>query len=272
LTLRAITTVTGVECAKLRDQLAPRLVLAVCALGPFAFIAAMRLQNSTPDDTLFGRHVKESGFATPLVVLGFATLWVVPALTAVVAGDMFAAEDRYGTWRALLTRSRSRGEIFAGKVATAFCFSALALAVLAASSLVAGLIGIGSQPLVDLSGMPLAPARAMGRIAAAWASVLPPAFGITAVAVLLSIVTRSSVAGVGLPVVAALAMQLSVYIDGPDAPRRLLVTYGFGAWHGLLTEPPYYRPLVYGTTVSIAYLVVCLAVAHRVIVRRDIDG
>jgi len=271
VTQRAVATVIGVECAKLRGQLALRVLLAVCAIGPFAFVAAMRLQASVPEDTLFGRGVKESGFATPLVVLGFATLWVIPVLTAVIAGDLFAAEDRYGTWGTLLTRSRSRSDIFVGKVVTALAFSALALAALAASSIAAGIVGIGSQPLVDLSGISLAPARAVSRIALAWASVLPPAFGFTALAVLLSIITRSSVAGVGLPVVAALAMQLSGYVDGPDAPRRLLMTYGFDTWHGLLTEPPFYHPLIYSTAASIAYCVLCLAVAHRVFGQRDIN-
>jgi ABC-2 type transport system permease protein len=91
-------------------------------------------------------------------------------------------------------------------------------------------------------------------------------------AVLLSVATRSSAAGIGLPVVAALAMQLYAYVDGPEAIRRLLITSAFEAWHGLLTEHPYYRPLVHGTAVSGAYLVVSLTVAFGMLRRRDIGG
>src|SRR4029077_15384600 len=116
------------------------------------------------------------------------------------------------------------------------------------------------------------PGQALGRVALAWVSVLPPAFAFTALAVLLSVATRSSAAGIGLPVVAALAMQLYAYVDGPEPIRRLLITSAFGAWHGLLTEHPYHGPLVYGTTVSAAYLVVCLTVAYRMMARRDIGG
>jgi ABC-2 type transport system permease protein len=262
--------VTRVECTKLAAQLKTRLVLAACVVSPFAFAAAIRVQSSMPEDTLFGRAVKESGFAVPLVVLGFAALWVFPALSSVVGGDLFSAEDRYGTWTTLLTRSRSRGEVFAGKVLAGLGFSALAVAALAASSLAAGVLIVGGQPLVDLSGTLLPFRQAMIRVALAWASVLPPTLGFTALAVLLSVATRSSAAGIGLPVVAGLTMQIYTFVDGPETVRRLLITSAFGAWHGLLAEPPFYGPLISGTIVSAAYLVVCLLVANGMLRHRDI--
>jgi ABC-2 type transport system permease protein len=272
MSVRGVLVVAGVECSKLRVQPKARVLLAACMAGPFGFAAAMRLQSIVPEDTLFGRSVKESGFATPLVVLGFAALWIFPVLASVVGGDLFSAEDRYGTWPTLLTRSCSRGEVFAGKVLTALGFSSLAVAALAVSSVAAGVLVVGPQPLIDLSGAMLSPPQALVRVALAWTSVLAPTFGFTAVAVLLSVATRSSAAGIGLPVVAGLAMQLYAYVDGPEAVRRLLIASAFGAWHGLLTEHPYYRPLVYGTAVSGGYVVVCLVVAHRMLRRRDIGG
>ena len=272
MSLRGVAAVVGVECAKLAAQVKSRVVLAVCLAGPFVFAVAMRVQSSMPEDTLFGRAVKESGFALALVVLGFGALWAFPVLTSVVGGDVFAAEDRYGTWKTLLTRSRSRSELFAGKVATALGFSSLSLACLAGSSVVAGVLLIGPGPLIDLSGSLLTPSRALWRVALAWTSVLPPILGLTAVAVLLSVVTRSSAAGIGLPVVAALTMQLCALIDGPEVFRRLLITSAFGAWHGLLAEPAYYGPLVDGMIVSGAYFVVALSIAYRALQRRDIAG
>ena len=32
-----------------------------------------------------------------------------------VAGDIFSSEDHFGTWKTILTRSCSRGQLFAGK-------------------------------------------------------------------------------------------------------------------------------------------------------------
>jgi ABC-2 family transporter len=94
-----------------------------------------RAESSMPTDTLFGRTVTDSGFAIPLVVLGFGALWPFAVLASIVGGDVFSAEDRHGTWKTVLTRSRSRGELFAGKVIAAFAFSVMALAVFGASSI-----------------------------------------------------------------------------------------------------------------------------------------
>ena len=270
MSVQGVATVAGVECAKLARQAKVQVVLVACAIGPFAFAAALRVQSSMPEDTLYGRAVKESGFALSLVVLGFAALWVLPLLTSVVGGDVFSADDRFGTWKTVLTRSRSRSEVFAGKVTAALSFSVIALAVLAASSVAAGVFVIGSGPLVSLTGTLLPPSRALTRVALAWTSVLPPMIGLTALAVALSVATRNSAAGIGLPVVVALTMQLYALIDGPELVRRVLITTAFGAWHGLLAEPPYHGPLVYGTTVSCGYAVVSLAIAFRILQRRDI--
>jgi ABC-2 type transport system permease protein len=270
MSVRGLLTVAGVECSKLVAQVPVRIVLAACVASPFAFAAAIRVQSSVPTDTLFGRSVTDSGFAVPLVVLGFAALWACPVLGSIVGGDVFSAEDRYGTWTTVLTRSRSRTEVFAGKVLAALGFSAVAVATLAVSSVAAGFLAIGRQPLIDLSGGLLPPAQALVRVACAWLSVLPPTLGFTALAVLVSVSTRSSAAGIGLPVAAGLVMQLYAFVDGPEAARRLLITSAFGAWHGLVTEPRYYGPLVHGTAVSCAYLIVCLAAAHRMLRQRDI--
>jgi ABC-2 type transport system permease protein len=264
--------VVVVEWSKLIAQSRMRIVLTACAVGPCAFVGAMRLQSMVPEDTLFGRAVNESGFAPPLVVLGFATLWLLPVLASLFGGDLFASEDRFGTWTMVLTRSRSRAEVFGGKLLVALGCASLAIIVLATSSLAAGLLVVGHQPLIDLSGAFLSPGRAVGSIAAAWASILPPSFALAALAVLISVATRNGTAGIGIPVVVALLMQLYAYIDGPEVIRQLLITSAFGAWHGLLTHSRYYRPLIYGTATSAAYFVVCAALAYAILRRRDITG
>jgi ABC-2 type transport system permease protein len=269
VSLRGSVTVTRVEWSKLFAQLKVRLALAACVVGPFVFAAAMRVQTNLPTDTLFGRSVTDSGFATPLVVLGFAALWVFPVLASIVGGDLFSAEDRHGTWVILLTRSRSRIEIFTGKVIAALAFSAIAVTVLALSSIAAGILVVGRQPLIDLSGILLTPGQAAIRVVLAWLTVLLPVFGFTALAVLTSIVTRSSAAGTGLPVVAAMAMQLVAFLDSAPIARQMLMTSGFEAWRGLLTEPTYFGPLLYTTSASLLYVGACLAIAYRVLLRRD---
>ena len=116
-------------------------------LGPFAFAAMMQSQSGSPSDTMFGVWVHTSGFAIPLVVLSFAGSWGFPVLAGVLAGDLFSAEDRYGTWKMILTRSCRRQDLFVGKALAAAAFSVGLLALLAASSLAAGLLFVAISRL-----------------------------------------------------------------------------------------------------------------------------
>src|SRR5262249_12026419 len=136
-----------VELAKLWSQLAVRVLLVVCVLAPLGFAVVMKLQTAVPADTLFGRWARTSGFATALTVLGFAGTLGLPLIAGLLSGDVFASEDRYGTWKTILTRSCSRGQVFAGKAAASITAAVVALGLLAVSSLVSGAVLIGTEPL-----------------------------------------------------------------------------------------------------------------------------
>jgi ABC-type multidrug transport system ATPase subunit/ABC-type transport system involved in multi-copper enzyme maturation permease subunit len=270
--IAGVRAVVGVELAKLAAQLKVWAALGICMLGPFAFVVAIKVQGNLPEDTLFGRWVRASGFAVPLLLLGFSSSWVLPVLTSVVSGDLFSSEDRYGTWSTLLTRSRTRGEIFAGKVVTGLLFSVVAVSVLALGGILAGTLLVGKQPLLSLSGTVLPPHRAFIGVALAWGSVVPPALAFSALAMLSSIATRSSAAGVGLPVLIAFAMQLYAFVDGPQILLRAMLTTSLGAWHGLLADPPFYGPLLEGTATSAIYLLALTGAGYVLLRRRDMGG
>lgn len=272
MTIRGTLSVASAEAVKLSSQVKARALLAACLVAPFLLAAVLTVQSTTPDDTLYGRSSKDSGYAMALVVLAFGAFWPFSILTSVVAGDLFASEDRHRTWAMLLTRSRSRAEVFWGKAIVGFAASTVAIVSLGISSLAAGVLVIGNQPLIDLSGTQRAPAEAAGLVALAWLTALPPALAFSAVAMLLSIVTRNSAAGIGIPVVLGLLMQLSSFVDGPELVRRLLLTTAYGDWHGLLAVPPFTAPLWRGITISAGYMLVSLVVAYRLMTRRDIDS
>ena len=118
---------------------------------PFLAVVGLHVQSATPGDTPFGQWVHESGFAIPMMMLGFGGQWVLPVLTAIVAGDIFSAEDHHGTWKTILTRSRSRSDLFAGKFLAALTFATVTIALLTITDLVAGLLA-GTQPVVGLGG------------------------------------------------------------------------------------------------------------------------
>ena len=270
VSLRAVGTVVGVEWVKLAAHVRTWALFAACLLGPFGFAEAIKVQSTLPEDTLFGRGAAASGFALPLVVLGFAGSWAFPVICCVVGGDIFSAEDRYRTWPTLLLRSRTGSEIFVGKAVAATLFSLVAVTLLGMSSMAAGMLVQGTQPLLGLSGTLLAPAQAMTLIATAWASMAPPVVAFTAMALWVSVATRSSGAGVMIPVLVGFSMQLLSFVNGPDFVRRALLTTPLIGWHGLFAEPRYYRPLIEGAAVSGVYAVACLVLGFWAFRRREL--
>ena len=260
------------ERRKLAAQLPARLLALVCVLGPFAFAAVLSLQSGVPSDTMFGVWVHSSGFAVSLVVLGFAGSWGFPVLAGVLAGDMFSAEDRHGTWKTVLTRAATRRQVFAGKVlaAASFCCALLALATL--SSLAAGIVATGDQSLVGLGGSLLSPASTLALVLASWLASLLPMLAFASLALLFSLATRNGIVGVLGPVLVALAMQLLALVGGGVWVHTLLLGSAFDDWHGLFAGHPFYGPLLLGAVVSLAWIAACLGAAWLILRRRDFAG
>jgi ABC-2 type transport system permease protein len=258
------------EIVKLAAQVRSRALLAAALGTPVVVVAVLNGQQQPPSDTIYGKLIHLSGYAMPLLMLAFAAQWVLPLLAAVVAGDIFAAEDQHGTWKTLLTRSVSRTQIFWAKTLTAVLYNLLVLAVFAASTIVSSLLIIGTQPLTGLSGQTIASAHALRLVIAAWATTIAPIIGFTALALLLSVRTKNPALGIAAPVVLGFAMQLLGSVSGLDLTRELLLTTPFETWHGLFAQHPFTGPLTTGLAVSAAWTVLCLAGAYVSLRRRDI--
>jgi ABC-2 type transport system permease protein len=241
-------------------------------LAPFVFAAILKIQSGSPTDTLYGVWVHSSGFALSLVVLSFAGAWGFPVIVGIVAGDIFSAEDRYGTWKLVLTRSCTRRDVFIGKLLAAAAFSIGLVILTALASLVAGVLLVGNQSLVSLSGTTFSAGRSMGLVLASWLLCLFPALAFASLAVLCSIATRNGIMGVVGPGLAALAMQLLVLVGSGIWAHMLLVGSAFGSWHGLFTAHPYYGPLLVAVAVSIIWTAVCVGASWMILRRRDFAG
>jgi ABC-2 type transport system permease protein len=267
-----IGTAYRVEMAKTASQLVPRAATLVCLVGPFAFTFFINTQASVPADALFGRWVHSSGFAIPFVVLGFGGVVGFPLLTSLVGGDIFAAEDGNATWKTLLTRSCSRRDIFVAKCLAAATFSIAMVALLAVTSTIAGVVIVGTQPLISLSGEALDPSRAIIVILESFGIALLPALAFTCIGILFSVASRNSMVGVLGPPLVGLVMLLVSLIGSGAFVRSVLLTTPFEAWHGILVDPSRSEPLVVGAVVCAAYAYLSLDAARRAFRRRDFAG
>ncbi|HXR69168.1 ABC transporter permease [Actinocrinis sp.] len=246
-----------------------RLLILACWIGPALFVLAVSKQSNLPSDTLFGRWMHATGWAGPLMLLGFCGTWGLPLLTSLVAGDVFAAEDRLGTWRHLLVAVRSHRRIFAAKALASLTVILLLVAGLVASGIAGALIAVGNKPLIGIDGHTLAPGDAAGKVLLAWACALAPTLALAAIGLLGSVALGRSPMGLLLPVVVGLTMQSAQMLPLPVPVRLALPGYAFIAWNGLFAEPQQLSPLLIGVAVSLAWAIVATALAYLLFLRRD---
>jgi ABC-2 type transport system permease protein len=257
------------ELVKLLAQWPIRLLVLACWIAPALFVAVVSQQSSLPVDTTFGRWMNATGWAGPLVMLGFAGTYALPLLTSVVAGDVFASEDRLGTWRHLLVAVRSYRRIFVAKALASLTVILVLVAGLAVSSAAGGVVAVGNRPLIGLDGHLLTPADAAGHVLLAWVCVLAPTLAFAAIGLLGSVALGRSPMGLLLPAVVALAMELAQVLPLPVAVRLALPSYAFIAWSGLFTSPAQLGPLLIGIGVSLVWTVIATALAYVLFLRRD---
>lgn len=264
--------VIHVELVKLLALWRVRLVLLLALLAllaPPAVLAVLQLQSGLPTDTLYGRWVQDIGLAFPLVLLGSAGVWAIPVLASLVAGDLLSSEDAHGTWPTLMTRSRRLHHLFWGKALVAGLTTVTLVTVLAASSLLSGVLIVGTQDLVGLSGQPVAFGSGARLVLLAWLSALPTAVAVSAGALLVSAATRSSLLGVAVPSAVAGALGLLGLLAPLGSLRPLLITPGLTAWHDLLLEDPAVGDVVLSTVASLCCAALLLAAGAAVIRRRE---
>jgi ABC-2 type transport system permease protein len=267
-----VGTVYRWELVKLRAQKRTYIGLGSALLVPMIFIVALLTGDGGPEGIPFARYVRESGLAIPLVSLIFGAIWFFPLITALVAGDIVAAEDSNGTLKTILTRSVERWQLFVGKVLAALTYALAGLVVYVGVGLFVGGLFWGFDPLVSLSGTPISVSRGLTLIGASTIAYFMPTIAVASIALLLSTLTHNSAAAVVGTLMISLIMQLLGVITALDFLRPYLLSEQFNAWQGLLREPIDWAPVVRAAWVSAAYALPALAVAFTAFLRRDVAG
>ncbi|HEY6961531.1 MAG TPA: ABC transporter permease [Gaiellaceae bacterium] len=267
-----MTRVYKWEVLKLLAQKRTYLGLGASMAVPLVFVIVLTIQKGGPNDIPLGRYIRQTGLATPFVVLFFMSIWAFPLITALVAGDIVAAESHNGTLKTILTRSRDRGEIFAGKVAAAFTYTVLAVFAMGVVGLVAASVAWGLHPLTSLSGSAVSTGHGIWLLFLTLLVYSWPMAGIAAFGLMLSTITRNSAASVVGTLMWALLMQLLGVLPGTEPIRPYLLGEQFQAWHGFLRTPADWVPVVRALWVCALYVAIPLFAGYLVFLRRDVAG
>lgn len=262
------------ELRKLISQKRTYLGLGLAVLLPMIFVISqlLRHDNGHPGDSIFASEIKQSGLATPVLMLTFLAPFFLPLIASLVAGDIVAAEDGNGTLKTILTRSVDRGQVYAAKALAAMTYGALAVFLAAAVSTGAGVAAWGFHSVRTFSGTVVSAPEALLLVFAANAVFLIPLLAVVSIGVLLSTVTRNSAASIvgtlGITLVLAIVSQ----IPGLDALGPYLLTTQYFAWQGLLRTPTDWAPILHSLWVCALYAVPALLAGYLVFLRRDVAG
>jgi ABC-2 type transport system permease protein len=268
-----VGTVYAWELRKLRAQKRTYLGFAGAVLVPVIFVVALLIDSSGgPDEVPFGSYVRETGLAIPLVALAFGSIWLIPLITALVAGDIVATEDQNGTLKTILTRSVERWQVFAGKLLASFTYATVVLVLFVGTALLLGGIAFGFEPVTLLSGTRVSAGRGIALIGAAALSYLTPVLAFASIALLLSTTTRNSAAAVVGTLMLSLLLQVFGALSALNFLDPYLLSNQFDGWQGLLHDPIDWSPVVRAAWVSALYAVPCLFAALAAFVRRDVAG
>jgi ABC-2 type transport system permease protein len=266
-------TVYRWELFKLIAQKRTFIGIGSAVLVPLIFIVALAADSSGgPEGIPFGDYVRETGLAIPLVCMSFGAIWLLPLLTALVAGDIVATEDQNGTLKTILTRSVERWQVFWGKALAALTYTLTVLVVYVGVGVVVGGLAWGFDPLTTLSGTTVGVGRALVLTAAGTLAYLIPLSAFAAIAVMFSTLTHNSAAAVVGTLMISILLQVLGAISALEWLHPYLLSTQFDAWQGLLREPVDWDPILRSVWVSALYAVPAAAVASTAFLRRDVTG
>jgi ABC-2 type transport system permease protein len=264
------------ELRKLVAQRRNWLGVAAAAAVPIIFLISIQISKVTlhppdgPYDTPLGTNLRQTGLALDLVVFKLIGVVGPTLIVALVAGDIVAGEDMGGTLKTILPRSLRRGEVLAGKALALLSYAAAVLAVFLVVGELAGAIGWGFKPLMNLSGHELSALPALGLTIVAMAVYAVPVLAIASFGFFLSVVTRQSVAAIAGTLLYALALQGLSALSAIASARPFLLVDQFTAWHDLFQTPIAGDAIVRSLWVSTAFALPPLVAAWIVFARRDV--
>jgi ABC-2 type transport system permease protein len=272
--LPSTLTVYRWELRKLVSQKRTYLGLFLGVLLPliFVFVQLLVHHRHHEADNIFASQITQSGLATPVFMLLVESFFMLPLIAALVAGDIFAAEDNNGTLKTILTRSVNRGQVYAAKALAAVSYATLALFLSTAVATAAGVAAWGFHSVRTYSGTVVSAPKGLLLVFASDAVFLIPLLTIVCIALLLSTATRNSVAGVGGAVGFTILLAILGQIPGMGSIQPYLLTDQYANWHGLLRTPTDWAPIGHSAWVCALYALPSLFAGYLVFLRRDVAG
>ena len=237
------------------------LVLPWILVGAFEVSGSSSAGNGTPGLVAVATQ-GGLNFAAFSIFVSAGFLLVVAV--ALFCGDTVASEASWSSLRYLLAAPVPRARLLRQKLAVALTYSTVAIVSLPVMALVAGTVAFGWHPLrLPATGVTLPAAAALGRLAVAVGYVLITELVVAGMAFLLSVSTDSPLGAVGGAVGLVIISNILDDVTALGSWREILPTHWQFAWLDAMQSQITWTGMIEGTSVSVSYAVLLLALAFR---------
>jgi ABC-2 type transport system permease protein len=251
-------------------------LLAVVALIPVIMGIALRLatpqgggNNGGPP---FLDQVAGNGVFLCFLALTVMLTLVLPLVVAVVSGDSIAGEAGYGTLRYLLAVPAGRTRLLGVKYLTAVLFGLAATAVIAAVSLLLGVILFPVGPVTLLSGDTVSLADGLLRLLLVTLYVAGGMAALAAIGVAISTFTEHAIGAIAALAVLTVASEVADNVPQFATVQPYLPTHWWLQFDALLRSPVDTSTLARGLLSFGVYIVIFGAIAWARFTSSDITS
>lgn len=248
-------------------------MLAVLALVPVLIGFALRAfggADESGEGFAFFGQITGNGLFLTFAALSILVQLLLPVAVAVVAGDAVAGEAGIGTLRYLLAAPAGRGRLLGVKYANAVLFALAAVAVVALSALLVGVLLFPAGPVTLLSGTTVPLLDGVLRIGVVVLYVTAGMAALAAVALALSTLTEVSVGAIASTVVLVVVAQVLAVIPQLSGLQPYLLTHWWNGFDGVLRDPVATGDMGQGLLVFAAYIAVFGSIAWARFTSKDI--
>jgi ABC-2 type transport system permease protein len=210
-----------------------------------------------------------NGLVLPVAALTVTLALLLPLVGAMWAADALAGESSFGTMRGLLIAPVSRLRMLGVKafgVATAVL---AACALISVVGLITGLVLVGSQGMITLSGTTLSFGAALGRVLIAMLWVTVQVWAVAAIALAVSACTEHPLVVMAATVSGAIVFGVLTAIPSLEWLQPYLLTNQWAALADVLRDPMPTGALWHGIAEAGCYLVIGLSLTLARVSTKD---
>ncbi|HEY2696682.1 MAG TPA: ABC transporter permease [Pseudonocardiaceae bacterium] len=251
----------------------PRTWISLILLALVPVVIAIGIQigggpRGSRGDSIYS-VIAGNGFVLPIIALAASLTLLLPLVAAMWSADAIAGEASNGTLRGLLIAPVGRIRLLAVKafgVAVAILAACLLITIVGA---ITGLIVVGSQGMLTMSGTTLSAGAAIGRLAIAAGWVAVQVFAVGAVALAISTWTEHPLVVLAATIAGAIVFGVVSAIPALGFLQPYLLTNSWTSLTDVLRDPMPTAGLIHGIAEAGCYLLLGLSVAVARMVTRD---